>query len=241
MLRLIALLIAIGWATPAWAALSATERFELGQRHLKRGNYLKALEQFNHLRNYFRDDPLAIDAELGIADVYFKQGEWDQARIYYDQFRRRHPKHSRIDYADFRVALSFYKRSPKTAQRDQRYTEQAVREWTEFIQKHPESSLLEESTLKRKECIDRLAKRELEIASFYKKRGAWDAVRRRTEFLIQNYPTSKLIADALELKVWAHVELDQNDDFKQALSQLKAIAPDKAASLDALLKDNNNK
>ena len=151
------------------------------------------------------------------------------------EFRRRYPKHKRIDYVDFRVALSFYKRAPKTAQRDQRYTEQAVREWSDFIQKHPDSSFLVESTEKQAECINRLAK-ELEIAKFYKQRQAWEAVRRRAEYLIMNYPTSDMVTKALSLKIQAHGALNQLKERDQAISQLQAIDPARAEALKDAVK-----
>ena len=100
-------------------AMGAEERYELGLKHLKRGYYAKAIEEFNHIRNYFRDDPLAIEAELSIADVYFKQSEWDQARLTYDEFRRRYPKHHKIDYVEYQLGQTLFKKASRIAARDQ--------------------------------------------------------------------------------------------------------------------------
>ena len=73
--------------------LSVEEQYELGLKYLKRGYYVKALEEFNQIRNYHRDDPYAVKAELAIADLYFSKSEWDQARLAYEDFLRLHPRH----------------------------------------------------------------------------------------------------------------------------------------------------
>ena len=130
LLLLLATLIA-----PAHAArkeLSVAEQYELGLRYLKRGYYIKALEQFNRIRNYHRDDPISVKAELAIADVYYKKNEWDQARLAYDDFMRMHPRHPDLDYVVFRMGQSILKKAPKVAARDQTWTKQAVNTFAAF-------------------------------------------------------------------------------------------------------------
>ena len=53
--------------------LTVQEQYDLGQKYLRRGYYTKALDQFTLIRNYYRDDPLSMKAELAIADVYYKK------------------------------------------------------------------------------------------------------------------------------------------------------------------------
>ncbi len=64
------LLAAMLSVAPADAArgsrLGPAERYELGLKYMKRGYYTKALEQFNRVRNYHRDDPHATLAEPSI-------------------------------------------------------------------------------------------------------------------------------------------------------------------------------
>ena len=119
----------------AWAERdqpTVPEQFELGQRFMKRGYYVKALEQFNRIRNYHRDDPYAIKAELAIADMYFAKGEWDQARLAYMDFQRSHPRNEELDYVVYRIGLSLYRKAPKVSARDQVWTRQTVNQWTGY-------------------------------------------------------------------------------------------------------------
>ena len=203
----------------------------MGQKYMDRGNYTKAIEYFNIVRNYYRDDPLAQMAELAIADVYFKRAEWDLARYSYDDFRRRYPRHEEVDYATYRIGMTLYKKSPKFAGRDQKWTAQAIQSWTGYEKRFPESEYRVEVEEKRWECSERLAKKELQVADFYAKRLAWEAVRRRSSGLIQDFPTSDHVVDAKLLQVQALVELKQLEDATSLWQDVQTASPERAEKL----------
>lgn len=209
-------------------SLSVEEQYELGQRYLKRGYYIKAVEQFNRIRNNYRDDPLAIDSELAIADVHFKKGEWELARSAYDSFRRRYPRHSKIDYVVFQIGLTFYKKAPRFAGRDQSWTTQAVSSWSQYDDRYPGSEHSIEVSELRIECLDRLAKKELQIAEFYVRREAWTSVLGRSKGLIQEYPDSQYKAEGLYWVTIAAAHTEEQDILDAALSQLDTLDPDKS-------------
>jgi outer membrane protein assembly factor BamD len=212
-------------------SLSVQEQYDLGQKYLKRGYYTKAIEQFNIIRNYYRDDPMAQMAELAIADVYFKKSEWDLARYSYDDFRRRYPKHEKVDYATYQIGLTFYKKSPRFAGRDQSWTVQAVYSWQNFEKYFPGSEYQQDVIEKRTECLERLAKKELIIAEFYERREAWDSVRRRSEGLVQAYPDSEYIPDAYELLFVSYWSLGDTEAAQLSLLRLQELDSNKAEVL----------
>ena len=47
---------------------TAEELYVQGLRAMQRGYYTRALELFTRVRNYHRDDPLSVKAQLAIAD-----------------------------------------------------------------------------------------------------------------------------------------------------------------------------
>ncbi len=212
-------------------SLTVQEQYDLGQKYVKRGYYTKAIEQFNVIRNYYRDDPMAIMAELAIADVYFKKSEWDLARYSYDDFRRRYPKHEKVDYATYQIGLTFYKKAPKFAGRDQSWTVQAVYSWQNFEKYFPSSEYTQDVIDKRTECLERLAKKELLIAEFYERREAWESVRRRSEELVQVYPESQYVPEAYELLFISYWSLDDPQAAQQSLLRLQELDPQKAENL----------
>ncbi|MDP6935787.1 MAG: outer membrane protein assembly factor BamD, partial [Myxococcota bacterium] len=136
---------------------TVAQQYELGLKYMKRGQFVRALEQFNRVRNYHRDDPHAVRAELAIGDVYFKKAEWDQARLAYEDFARMHPRHPDLDYVVYRIGLSMYQKAPKAAGRDQTWTRQAVHAWAGFSSRFPDSKHAPEVESKLTECRERLA------------------------------------------------------------------------------------
>ena len=210
---------------------SAQEQYDMGQKFMDRGNYTKAIEYFNIVRNYYRDDPLAQMAELAIADVYYKKTEWDLARYSYDDFRRRYPRHEKVDYATYQIGMTFYKKAPKFAGRDQKWTAQAIQSWYGFEKQFPTSEHRSEVEEKRSECAERLAKKELQIAEFYAKRKAWESVRRRSLGFLKDFPNSEYAPTVRVLYVQAMVELENLGEVEALWLQVQTESPEQANKL----------
>ena len=214
-------------------AQTAQEQYDLGMKQFDRGYYTKAIEQFNLVRNYYRDDPLAQMAEVAIADVYFKRGEWDLARYSYDRFRTRYPLHEKASYATFQMGMTLYKKAPNWASRDQKWTSQAIQAWDGFEKQYPNSEYVGEVQEKRQECLERLAKKEWIIADFYAKNKEWEAVRRRSMGLLNMYPSSIYVTETKILLVKSLAEMEQWEAAQKEWQQLQILDN---ASAEKLLK-----
>jgi outer membrane protein assembly factor BamD len=206
--------------------VSAEERYELGIKYMKRGYYTKALEAFNRVRNYHRDDPISVKAELAIADVYYKKGDFEQARLQYEDFIRLHPRNEDLDYAVWRDGECLYKRAPKIAGRDQTPTRQAVNVWTGFDTRFPASEHKDDVAELLQRGRNRLARKELAIAHFYQRRDAWLAVRRRAEGMVSRYPDSDLVPKGLALAGIAYHRWGMDADAQRQKERLAADFPD---------------
>jgi outer membrane protein assembly factor BamD len=200
--------------------MNVSEQYDLGLRYLKRGQYVKAIEQFNRLRNYHRDDPLSVKAELAIGDVYFKKHEWDQARMAYEDFSRMHPRHPDLDYVVYQVGMSMYKKAPLAAGRDQTWSRQAVNTWSGFVSRFPDSEHVAEVGELLEECRERLAVKELWIARFYQRRKSWNAVQERTEGMLRTYPGTPWSMDGLRLLAVSSAWQGLDDRARVAVEQL---------------------
>ncbi len=197
----LALLLAVApaFAAPA-SGLTPQDRYELGLKFMKRGYYTRALEEFNRVRNYHRDDPASVLAELAIADLHFRKGDFEQARLAYEDFARLHPRHREMDYVVFRTGLAVFKRAPLYAGRDLTAAQQAVTTWSGFESRFPASVHAEEVEKMRLRARERLANKEWHVARFYARRDAWRSVQMRTTTLLRRYPDSALAPDALALR-----------------------------------------
>ena len=215
-------------SAPVWAQSDATpdELVELGLRQLKRGNYTKALTTLQKVRNYYRDDPASIRAQLVIADLHFKKRDFEQARFAYEEFRDLHPRHPDLDYVTWRIGLAVYKRASKFAGRDQAATRSAVTVWTGFDRRYPDSEHAEEVGRLLGRARARLANKELYIARFYERREAWRSVERRARGIVDDYDDTTAATEAYALLGMALHATGDADAAKTVRTKLAERSPD---------------
>ncbi len=204
----------------AVAAGTVEERFEDGQKYLRRGYYTKALEEFQAIRNHHRAHPMSILSELAIADVYYDQGEWDLARVSYADFQRLHPRHENLDYVVYKLGRAAWEKASRIADRDQTWTRQAVNTWSNFPQRFPESEHVEDVVHLLESSRNRLARKELRIARFYYKRDAYEAAVGRLDGLLTQYPDSPDVPTALAMMA---VSLEQTGEAERAAEMAVAL------------------
>jgi len=201
------------------------EIFDHAKLMVKRGLYDKAMVDYQELRNFHRDDPLSVQAQLGVADMQFQKAEYEEARYAYEEFATYHPRHPLMDFVTWRIGECIWKRSPKLAGRDQSTTRSAVNTWTGFERRFPESEYTEEVKKRLQKGFDRLAAKELFVAKFYEKREAWVAVEGRARGLLIRYPESTLAEDAKAMMAVAYHQLGRTDDAAQMRERLVAEHP----------------
>lgn len=232
-LLLLALVFALGLVSPSAHAarqdLTVQEQYELGMRYMKRGYYVKALEEFTKIRTQHPDDPYADEAAIAIADLHFKKAEWDQARVAYEEFLRLHPRHERVHYVVYRLGLTAFKKAPRIAARDQTWTRQAVNTWTGFEARYAGSEYVDEVNQSLAEARDRLAHKEFIIGEFYFKRRAYVGALGRLEGMLRLYPGCSDTADALAMIAVARFKTGDEAAAREALGRLQTDFPDDPA------------
>jgi len=212
--------------------VTASERYDLCLKFYKRRLYTKALETCNRVRNFHRDDPVSVLAELAIADIYYKRGDREQARLAYEDFVRLHPRHEQVGYAIWRIGLCWWKMAPRWAGRDQTTTRQAVNVWTGFDARFPDSEYKGQVAELLGKARDRLARKELVIARFYKHKGpqgevrSWGAVAGRAETVIDRYDDTDQLEPALYLAARALHAWGDTTSARRFREELASVAPD---------------
>ncbi len=192
-------------------AETPAESYERGLKLLRRGSTTKALEVFNRLRNFHRDDPVSLKAQLAIADTYFKKGDFELARVEYEEFAAYHPRHPDMDFVTWRLGQCVWKDAPEFAGRDQGLTRSALNAWAGFATRYPESTYAEDVAKAVEKGRGRLAAKELFVARFYARKDAWGAVARRTESVVERYADTDSDEEArallaASLHAWGEVE-----------------------------------
>lgn len=163
----------------------------------KDGRYLEASKRYQEVRNKFPYSRFATQAELALADVYFKQEEFAEAQLAYQTFQDLHPKHPQADYVLFRIGLSYFRQLPPTIDRDLSLANQALKYFDEFLSRYPNSELNAEARDLRAKTQSMLEQKERYIADWYFKRKLFESALGRYQDLLKKFPGSEHQAHAL--------------------------------------------
>jgi len=166
---------------------TAEGAFKYAQEFDEAERYELALAKYADVKNKYPYSSLATEAELAIADVHYKRESFAEAQLSYQNFRDLHPKHPKIDYVVFRIAMSYYMQLPDTFDRDLSLGNDAIYHFDELIKSYPQSQYVIEAKQKREQTYHQLMEKELYIADFYFKQEKFNAALRRYEAAIKKY------------------------------------------------------
>jgi outer membrane protein assembly factor BamD len=162
--------------------------YEMGESFIKK-NPEKGRLYFRQIIDSFPKSFYAQRAKLAIADSYFEKGDEGSmiiAASEYREFITLFPYSPSAAYAQYQIAMTFYKKSLKPG-RDQTKTRQALEEFRHVVTKYPMSEETENAREKIRECQDRLTSHSMTIAEhYYRVNATRAAIARLTEILTDN-------------------------------------------------------
>lgn len=213
-------------------ASDAAKNFQLGQEALDSGRYLDAVKYFDHVRYKYPYSAQAALADLAIGDTRYAEDKYPEAIEGYRSFLKLHPNHPKADYAQFRIAESFYKDMPsdfflfpRSTEKDQSAVRDARIALEEFLRLYPTSSHRAEADKLLVDVRHRLAAHELYVADFYIHRKKWSAATGRLNRLLEEFPGTGLDAEALYKLGSAYVELGDKQKARETLERLVQTFP----------------
>ncbi len=199
-----------------------------GVAYLDDSMFQEALERFSLVKNKFPYSKYAIDAELKIGDTYYKKGEFLEAQRIYSLFAELRPQDVRRDYAIYQSGMCFYSSTPTAIDRDLSLAYRAIQEFKILIELFPNSIYFKDALERYTELRIRLAKKEIYIANFYRKRDKFEAAIERYKSVIENY--SKLgFDDHMYYEIAdCYVKLGNSDEAKYYIDLLVLSSPESA-------------
>jgi outer membrane protein assembly factor BamD len=221
--------------------------FDLGTDNLNRRRWLVARESFRELIDTYPQSRYRAEAKLGVADTYLGEGSAESYVLAINEFREFlafYPTHDRVDYAQFKLGMThFYQMH--SADRDQTETREAIRELTIFVERYPNSKIIDEGRQRLREARDRLSQYEYNVGyHYYRSRwcpGAVDRfeelIKRDPEFtrrdavyfyLAECYVKSNLPAKALPYYDRLVKEFEQSEYLDEAQKRMEAIKTEMA-------------
>ena len=148
--------------------------FERGTETLNERKWITAREYFRQLVDVYPQSPYRAHAKLGMADAFIGEGTAEAYVLGVNEFREFlsfYPTHERADYAQYKLGMAYYYQMRGPA-RDQTETREAIRELATFVQRYPQSELIEEGRARLREARDRLSESEYLVGLHYH-RSKW--------------------------------------------------------------------
>jgi outer membrane protein assembly factor BamD len=213
--------------TEADQVADAQKNLKEGEEELESNNFPEAERLFSYVRNKYPYLEASKIAELRLADTEFKREKYAEARDRYYTFAKLHPTHDQVDYAVYQAAVSYVKEFPSDFflfppphEKEQLAIRAALKAMNDFVRQYPKSKFVPEAQAHLKDIKTRLAKHEMYVAKFYRKRDRWPAVAGRLEGLLKNYPGSELELEAFWGLHEAYTSMNQPDKANDVLRRL---------------------
>lgn len=222
----------IGCSSSDKKADTAEGAFQLAQEYDNDERYEEAIKRYQEVKNKFPYSKYATMAELAVADAYFKQETYAEAQVAYQSFKDLHPKHAKIDYVTYRLALSFFNQLPETIDRDLTLAQSTILYFDEVISQFPNSEYVKEAKEKKEATIKMLAEKEQYIAEFYFIREKYDSALTRYEGLLRKYPGFGFDAKALSRAAISAAKVGEPEKSRRYLAELARKFP-ASAELEA--------
>jgi outer membrane protein assembly factor BamD len=183
---------------------TARQNFDKGEEKMADESWNEAIKYFDYVKNKYPYSKYAVLAELRTADAHFAREKWLEAADAYRIFVRFHPRHEKVPYATYRVALAYSKEIdqdvwwfPTAIEKDQSAAKDAVRAFDEYLARFPDGENVKEARELRAQARSRLAETDLYAAGFYEDREKWQGAVWRYERVAKEYPDTPKAAFAL--------------------------------------------
>lgn len=201
-------------------AKTAEQIYDEAREYLEDERYTKAIEGYQNLQIRYPFSRFAIQAQLDLGLAHLKNRDPDASLVTLDRFIKMQPAHPNIDYAFYLRGLVNFNRSSgllqrfiptDDTQRDVQSLTEAHDNFTNLLEKYPDTKYREDSEQRMISLRNKLAKHEIHVARYYVKRKAYVAAVRRAISVLENYPRSTSIPDALKILKKSYQKLDLHD------------------------------
>ncbi|NIG62651.1 MAG: outer membrane protein assembly factor BamD [Serratia symbiotica] len=208
-----------------------SEIYATAQQKIQEGNFKDAITQLEALDNRYPFGPYSQQVQLDLIYAYYKSADLPLAQAYIDRFIRLNPTHQNIDYVMYMRGLADMALGDSTLQgflgidrsdRDPQYARAAFRDFSQLIQRSPNSKYVTDARKRLVYLKNLLAKYELSVVEYYTKRGAYVAAINRIEQMLREYPDTKATRDALPLMERAYKRLQLNSEAEKVAKVIAA-------------------
>ncbi|TPW29269.1 outer membrane protein assembly factor BamD [Pararhizobium mangrovi] len=193
--------------------------FNEGLANLKAGNLSEAGRKFEAVDQQHPYSDYAKRAIVLDAWVNYRQGNYTDAVAGGKRYLNLYPTDDDAAYAQYIIGLAYYKQIPDVT-RDQtpaRQTEQAMQA---LVDNYPKSEYVADARQKIRFARNQLAGKDMQVGRYYQERNQYLAAINRYKSVVQTYPKTDQIEEALARLVECYYALGLTNEAQEAAAVL---------------------
>lgn len=207
--------------------------YAAGQEMMADKNYDKAIGYFQKLEARYPHGVYATQAQLETAYAYYKKQEPVLCISAVDRFIKLHPNHPSLDYAYYLKGLTTFNErgilekisKQEINDRDPKSLRLSFAAFKELTDRFPNSRYYKDAAQRMVYLVNALAQHEMHVARYYMQRKAYVAAMNRTRYVLETYPNSSAIEEALVTMISAYDAMEMNDLKEDTLRVLRTNYP----------------
>ncbi len=197
-------------------------------------DYPTAIKYFTKLESRYPNGRYAAQAQLETAYAYYKQGDAVLCVATADRFIKLHPNHPNVDYAYYLKGLAVFTQrgfiekftKQDISDRDPRALRDAFTTFRKLVNRYPKSRYAKDAMQRMVYLTNSLSEHEIFVARYYMDRKAYVAAANRAKHVIEYYPQTEKVEEALVILVSAYDYMHLDDLQQDTLRILKQNYPD---------------
>ncbi len=215
--------------------------YENAREAMDSGNFNEAEENLDALETYYPFGRYAEQAQLDLIYARYQNLDLEGARNAADRFLRLNPQSDHADYALYMRGLASYNLDLglaaryfpiDVAARDPGEQLQSFRDFSELLNRFPESPYVADARQRMIAVRNRMAELEIYAARYYIKRQAYIAANNRARYVVENYPSSPVTEEAIIIMAETFRFLELKKGARDAIALLRSNFPDSEAFND---------
>lgn len=211
----------------AYRSKTSTQLFNDGEKALFKKDYSLAVRNFEALDVIYPFGPYTEQSLLDMIYAYYKNNDEASAVATAERYLHLYPRGPHADYVyymrgivGFNQGLSWFQKTAGVdpAPRDIDTLQDSYKAFSTLAHRYPQSPYAQDALVRMKYIRNLIARRELMIADFYFRRGAYVAAANRANSVFQHFEGSPEVAKALALMVRSYRALNlqklANDSYQ---------------------------
>ncbi len=173
---------------------------------LKKKEFQEAIDLFTELEIQYPYSKWAARGQMMTGFAHYTANEYDEAILSLSKFVELNPNHNLIPYAIYLKAYSYFERIPDI-NLDQKFSSRAYEEFSELINRYPDSIYSNKSKKHLVKLNNHLAAKEIKIGKFYQSQGNYLAAVKRYKVVLKTYRQSTLIPESIFRLIESYISL----------------------------------